>query len=125
MPKDRRLSTDEVMRIGKVLDLLKDEGENPTALAAIRFIALTGFRRNEALLLEASWIAEDFRCIRFPDTKTGKQTRIIGEPAARVIRQQLKRSGQRFLFPADIGDGAFVGLPRVLHRLLGQVRKLL
>ena len=123
VPKDRRLSTDEIKRLGEVLDLLKDEGENPTALAAIRFIALTGFRRNEALLLEVNWVAEDYlRCIRFPDTKTGKQTRIIGGPAAREIRHQLKRSGQRFVFPADIGEGAFVGLPRVLDRVLRKAK---
>jgi site-specific recombinase XerD len=118
VPRDRRLSVEEIKRLGVVLERLQEEGENPTALAAIRFIALTGFRRSEALLLEPSWVADDFRCVRFPDTKTGKQTRIMGEAAALVIKARCQRSRQRFVFPADIGDGAFVGLPRVLARLI-------
>jgi integrase len=118
VPKDRRLSVEEIKRLGVVLDRLQNDGENATALAAIKFIALTGFRRNEALLLEGNWVADDCRSIRFPDTKTGRQTRIIGEAAVLVIKQQLKRNGQRFVFPAEIGQGAFVGLPRVLDRVL-------
>jgi integrase len=97
VPRDRRLSVEEIKRLGVVLERLQEEGENPTALAAIRFIALTGFRRS---------------------TKTGKQTRIMGEAAALVIKARCQRSRQRFVFPADIGDGAFVGLPRVLARLI-------
>ena len=72
--KDRRLSTTEIKRFGSALAQLSEENENPTGLAAIRFIALTGFRRSEALLLEQSWIDEEDRSVRFPDTKTGKQT---------------------------------------------------
>lgn len=118
VPKDRRLSIDEIKRLGAALNQLKDSGENPTALAAIHFIALTGFRRSEALLLEANWIADDFRCIRFPDTKTGKQNRIIGEAASRILKDRCKRKCQLYVFPADFGSGPFVGLPRVLERVL-------
>jgi integrase len=118
VPRDRRLSVEEIRRLGVALDRLQEKGENSTALSAIRFIALTGFRRSEALLLETSWIADDFRCVRFPDTKTGKQTRIIGQAAALVIKTRFQRSRQCFVFPADMGERAFVGLPRVLARVL-------
>ena len=117
-PKDRRLSHDEIKRLGSALRQLAGEGENPTPLAAIEFIALTGFRRSEALLLENRWIADDYRSIRFPDTKTGKQTRIIGEAATQVIKRQQKLRRSTFVFPADYTDGSFVGLPRVLTRVL-------
>ena len=116
--KDRRLSIEEIRRFGSALSRLKQENENPTGLAAIRFIALTGFRRSEALLLENSWIDDDYRSIKFPDTKTGKQTRIIGQAAAQEIKLQLKRSRSNYVFPADFNNGCFVGLPRVLSRVL-------
>lgn len=116
--KDRRLSIEEIRRFGSALSRLEQENENPTGLAAIRFIALTGFRRSEALLLENSWIDDDYRSIKFPDTKTGKQTRIIGQAAAQEIKLQLKRSRSNYVFPADFNNGCFVGLPRVLSRVL-------
>jgi integrase len=120
--KDRRLSAEEIKRFGSALAQLTEENENPTGLAAIRFVALTGFRRSEALLLEKNWIDEDFRSIRFPDTKTGKQTRIIGQAAAQEIKLQQRRSRSNYVFPADFGDGSFVGLPRVLGRVLRRAR---
>lgn len=120
--RDRRLSIEEIKRFGLALFQLKEENENPTGLAAIRFLALTGFRRNEALLLENSWIDDDYRSIKFPDTKTGKQTRIIGQAAAQEIILQLKRSRSNYVFPADFGDGSFVGLPRILSRVLKRAR---
>ncbi|NKB16215.1 MAG: tyrosine-type recombinase/integrase [Sphingomonadales bacterium] len=83
---------------------------------------MTGFRRSEALLLENSWIDDDYRSIKFPDTKTGKQTRIIGKAAAQEIRLQQRRSRSNYVFPADFGDGCFVGLPRVLGRVLRRAR---
>jgi integrase len=116
--KDRRLSTEEIKRLGVALSQLGEENENPTGLAAIKFIALTGFRRSEALLLEKSWIDDDFRSIKFPDTKTGKQTRIIGQAAAQEIKRQIKRFRSNCVFPADYGDGSFIGLPRVFGRVL-------
>jgi integrase len=120
--KDRRLSTEEIKKLGIALAQLRDENENPTGLAAIRFIALTGFRRSEALLLQKSWIDHDYRSIKFPDTKTGKQTRIIGQAAAQEIKFHSERSRSNHIFPADSGDGSFVGLPRVLSRVLKRAR---
>jgi integrase len=119
--KDRRLSHDEIRRLGKALRDLAEAGENPTSLSAIELIALTGFRRSEARLLESTWVAEDYRSIRFPDTKTGRQTGIVGQAATEVIKRQQKHRRSKYVFPADFTDGAFVGLPRVLSRVLKKV----
>ena len=62
------------------------------------------------------------RSIKFPDTKTGKQTRIIGQAAAHEIRHQLQRSRSVYVFPGDFGEGYFVALPRVLARVLKRSR---
>jgi len=93
------------------------EGENPTGIAAIRALLLTGCRRNEILALPWAWLDVKSRCIRFEDTKSGAQLRPLGEAAAKYLAAQPKQDGCPWIFKADIGDGHFVGLPRVLARL--------
>jgi integrase len=93
------------------------EGENPTGIAAIRALLLTGCRRNEILALPWAWLDAKSRCIRFEDTKSGAQLRPLGEAAAKYLVAQPKQDDYPWIFKADIGDGHFVGLPRVLARL--------
>jgi hypothetical protein len=50
--RQRRLTLDQVRLLGKAMREAAAEGENSTGLAAIRFIALSGFRRHEALYSE-------------------------------------------------------------------------
>ncbi|HWB48647.1 MAG TPA: site-specific integrase [Stellaceae bacterium] len=85
-------------------------------MAAIRFLLLTGFRRMEGLGLKHPWLDEEEGAIRFPDTKTGPQTRVIGEAAIALLLEQPKTKSP-FFFPADWGDGHFIGLVRVLDRV--------
>ena len=115
--RDRRLSEKEIIRFGRALVEMEGSGENQTGIAVLKFILLTGFRRMEALALETSWLDPELRCVRFPDTKAGKQTRPIGKAAAIQIKSIRKRNRHIYLFPADFGDGHFVGAPRVLKRL--------
>ena len=61
------------------------EGEHPTGLAAVRLMLLTGFRRMEVLGLERLWFNRKEHCIRFPDTKSGAQIRVLGEAAMDCI----------------------------------------
>ena len=93
------------------------EGENRTGIAAARALLLTGCRKMEILALPWDWLDARARCIRFSDTKSGAQLRPIGAAAANHLDARPKRDGCEFVFPADRGDGHFVGLPRVLDRL--------
>lgn len=93
------------------------EGEHPTGLSAIRLMLLTGFRRMEVLGLRRPWFSRTDHCIRFPDTKSGAQVRALGEAAMDCIEAQPTRTGSLFVFPADWGDGHFVGVVRVLNRI--------
>jgi integrase len=115
-PRERRLSRSEIERLGKVLQTAAKEGEHPTGLAAIRFLLLTGFRRMEGLGLQHAWLDEERRAIRFPDTKSGAQTRVIGQAAVDLLLV-LPKTASAFLFPADWGDGHFIGVVRVLDRV--------
>ena len=121
MPRERRLSRSEIERLGKTMRTAVEEGEHPTGLAAIRFLLLTGFRRMEALGLERAWLDEEEGAIRFPDTKSGAQTRVIGLAAIDLLLDQPKTKSP-FFFPADWGDGHFVGVVRVLDRVCEKAR---
>jgi site-specific recombinase XerD len=120
-PRERRLSRVEIDRLGKALHAAAEEGEHPTGLAAIRFLLLTGFRRMEALGLQRAWLDEEGEAIRFPDTKSGAQTRVIGRAAIDLLIQQPKTKSP-FFFPADWGEGHFIGVVRVLDRICERAR---
>ncbi|MGK9166648.1 site-specific integrase [Inquilinus limosus] len=113
----RRLSAGEVRHLGKVMLQMEREGEHPTGLAAIRALLLTGFRRMEVLGMRKRWIEQDGNCVAFPDTKSGPQLRAVGDSAMACLVEQAGRSTSPFVFPADWGDGHFVGLVRVLDRV--------
>lgn len=115
-PRERRLSRSEIERLGKTLRAAAEEGEHPTGLAAIRFLLLTGFRRMEALGLQRTWLDEEECAIRFPDTKSGAQIRVIGQVAIDLLLDQPKTKSP-FFFPADWGEGHFIGVVRVLDRI--------
>jgi integrase len=95
---------------------MEAEGESSTGLATIRFILLSGFRRNEALGLERAWLL-DVGGVDLPDTKSGAQVRPLGRAAVDALRAQCKRVEGTWVFPADRGEGHFIGLPKVLDRV--------
>ncbi len=113
----RFLSLDEIQALGKVMREAEEVLENKTGLAAIRALLLTGCRRREILDLPWDWLDMKAQCIRFGDTKSGAQIRPLGKTAAKFLESRPRRDKSEWIFPADRGDGSFVGLPRVLERL--------
>jgi integrase len=115
--RKRHLSRMEISKLGNALRNAEADGEHPKGIAAIRFLFLTGFRRMEALGLQRAWLDEEEGSIHFPDTKSGAQTRVIGDPAIKILLAQPKIGNSPFFFPADWGEGHFIGLVRVLDRV--------
>lgn len=120
--RQRRLSDDELRLFGKTMRELAADGEHPTGLAAIRLMLLSGFRRMEALGLHRAWASRKDHCISFPDTKSGAQVRVLGEAAFSCIDAAPSREGSPFVFPADWGDGHFIGVVRVLERVCAKAK---
>jgi integrase len=113
---ERRLSMGEITALGKAIR--QADEESPVALAAIRLMLLTGFRRMEVLTLERAWIDPEAPCVRFPTTKSGAQLRAIGQPALKLLVSQAPGQNESpYVFPAEVGDSHFVGVVRVLQRL--------
>jgi len=119
----RFLSLDEIGRLGAAMREAEAAGfENRTGLAAIRFLLLTGLRRNEALALPWEWVDVASGCIRFADSKSGAQLRPIGAAAVGLLKGLPRADGAPFVFPADRGAAHFVGLPRVLARTCARAK---
>lgn len=121
-PRERRLSSAEIGRLGQVMRDAPEHGEHPTGLASVRLLLLTGFRRQEALGLHCDWINDEQGFIRFPDTKTDGQVRVIGRTAAKLIETQPKRDNSPYVFNADWGGGHFTAMVATLNRLCADAR---
>jgi integrase len=117
-PRKFRLSVDQVRELGAAMNEAAADGESPTALAAIKLMLLSGFRRGEALGLRPGWLMPAGG-IDFPDTKAGPQARPLGRAAVQLLTQQIHTIGPNtpWVFPADRGTGHYVGVPRILARI--------
>lgn len=105
--KTRRLSSAEIIALGKAMAYAERNGENLTALAVVRLLALTGFRREEGQAMKRAWIHAEGGFIAFPDTKTDAQVRAIGPEALRVVLAQAEIAGNPHVFPSLSGNGPY------------------
>ncbi|WP_036286930.1 site-specific integrase [Methylosinus sp. PW1] len=99
--KDRVLNPAELAALGATLRARA--ASQPMACAALRLLALTGMRREEACGLR--WIEFDAAgsCLRLEATKTGRSMRPIGKAAADLITALPHDDGAVFLFPNASG----------------------
>jgi integrase len=108
--RDRALSPEEYRKLGAALHDLAVEGTNPSAVAAIRTLALTGARRNEILTVKQEQVDHHRQLLRLADTKTGQQLRPVGRAALKALAASPMRDGNPFVFPAARGGGPMVGV---------------
>lgn len=72
---------------------------NPYAIAAIRFLLLTGWREREALTLRWSDLDVERGVARLTDTKTGKSNRPLGKPALLLLDKLPRLDDAVYVFP--------------------------
>ena len=113
--RERRLSDGECKALGDALRKGEDAGIWPAALAAARFLALTGWRSGEALGLRWAEIDLARRTATLSDTKTGKSIRPLSRAACDVLRG-LSQIGE-LVFAASRGDGHMTGFPKLWARI--------
>jgi integrase len=102
-PRDRVCSTFELRALGQILN--ERAAEMPDAVAALRLIALTGLRREEAVGLRWNELDISGHCLRLSATKTGKSVRPVGSPALALL-QGLKRKSDVWVFPNETAADA-------------------
>jgi integrase len=98
--RERRVSNAEYAALGEALRAMPATTW-PLAVAAARFLALTGWRRGEMLALKWSEVDLATRTARLADTKTGASMRPLSRAACDVLRN-LPRLGD-LTFPASKG----------------------
>jgi integrase len=114
--RDRRLSDEEYAALGGALRQGEADGIWPAAIAAARFMALSGWRRGEVLSLR--WPEIDFprRTVTLTDSKTGQSVRPLSHSACDVLRS-LPRMADELVFPATRGNGPMTGFPKLWARI--------
>ena len=110
---DSYINPEELERLGRALDVAEDNGASLFALAAIRFIAMTGCRKNEALTLQWSWIDFDHNIVKLPDSKTGQKVRHLGASAIELIKSLPRMVGSSLVSASASGGDTPISLYKV------------
>lgn len=112
------LSDDQYRALGIALDTLAAKVtakevpvHHPYGLAAIRFIALSGVRKGEAINLKWSELDVASSCLRLQDSKTGESVRPLGAAALAVAKKMEAISEN--VFAAGPTLPGYQGLPRL------------
>jgi integrase len=116
--RDRRLTDVEYEALGGALRAADAAGIWPAAIAASRFLALTGWRSGEALALRWSEIDLTRRTATLGDTKTGRSMRPLARAACELLRAQSSHGDSGTLvFPPTRGDGLMKGFRKLWDRI--------
>jgi integrase len=83
--RDRRLTEDEYLRLGRALKAASVTEIWPAAITAARFLILTGWRSGEALSLRWDDIDLPRKTAKLRDTKTGVSCRPLSRAACDVL----------------------------------------
>ena len=100
---ERFLTDAGFTRLGQVLDEVSGNG-NPIparAVATIRLLMLTGWRRNEILTLRLEHVDLDTSEIHLADGKTGARTVHLSPSAVRVFEALLRKPGNPWVIPGN------------------------
>jgi integrase len=119
--RQRRLSDEEYARFGKALDTATEQQIWQPAIDAMRFLALTGWRRSE--VLELKWVELEVprHTAHLGDTKTGASMRPLARQAVEILARANK--DRDLVFPASRSDGSLTGFTAFWKRVmkLGEV----
>lgn len=107
------LSVDEFAALGKALSALEAEGANPSGIAILRLILLTGARPGEIEGLRWSEIDFDGRCLQLAKSKTGYSSRPLSPAALDLLKSVPRKAESPFVFPATRGEGYFTGSKKI------------
>ena len=113
--RERRLTDDEYKALGAALAKADAANIWPAAIAAARFLALTGWRSGEALGLRREEIDLARWTATLGDTKTGRSVRPLSHAACDVLRTLSQDAD--LVFPASRGTGRMSGFPKLWAKI--------
>ena len=96
--RERFLSPEELSRLSRALkDAEKEQTATPWSIAAIRLLIFTGARLNEILTLKWEYVDFDLKQIRLPDSKTGRKSIYLNDPALDLLAGVPRTEGNPFV----------------------------
>ncbi|MBK5966752.1 hypothetical protein CCR95_22410 [Thiocystis minor] len=113
--RHRYLSQEEIQRMFRAMAM----EPNQIVVAALKFLLLTGLRKEEAL--QARWAHVDLvrGTLFLPDTKSGKSRYVVLNPAAlALLQEQAPRDENPFVFPGRIPGQALNNPHKGFKRIL-------
>ena len=113
--RERRLSDAEYAALGASLRDAEAENAWPALIAAIRFLAVSGWRRGEVLNLRWTEVDLERRTARLGDTKTGDLVRALSHRACDILRV-IPRKGE-LVFTATRGNRQMTGFMKMWVKL--------
>jgi len=121
--KTRSLSPDEFRHLGdaireaeSVLATVPSHGKS-SSLAAIKFAALTGFRKSEVLSIERGNIDGRSSTVHLRDSKSGEQFRPIGAAALAILAERIEAAKGSVVFSGSDPKKPIVGIAKAFERL--------
>ena len=103
--RERFLTDEEFIRLGKVLDEAGARGGvSPSAVAALRLLMLTGCRKSEILTLRWEQVALEAGELRLPDSKTGARVVPLSPSAVKVLAALPRPPGNPWVIPGRRPD---------------------
>ena len=117
--RHRYLSSDELRRLGEILEQPASTTTAGTAAIILRLLILTGARRGEIEGLKWSEVDFNFGMLRKKTSKTGAKVIPLARVAVEILEEQRRWVDRSYLwvFPAARGDGHFDGLNKEWHRI--------
>ncbi len=115
--RERRLFDADYAALGAALRRAEAGDVWPAAIAATRFLLLTGWRSGEALGLRWGDIDLGRRTATLADTKTGKSSRPLSNAACDVLRRLGRGADDALVFPPTRGIGTMSGFRKHFDRI--------
>jgi integrase len=114
---ERFLSPKELSSLGEALLDAENNGMTPSAVNAIRLLAMTGCRKSE--ILELKWDYVDFEqsCLRLPDSKTGSKVISVGAAVLELLNKIPKVKKNPYVLPGSVEKHHFVGLTKAWQKI--------
>jgi len=120
--RDRRLTAAEFKALGEALDAAERDCETWQGIAAVRLMALTGFRKDEIISLRWAEVDEEGKCFRLAETKEGTSVRPLTNPVMAVLRNIERKENCPFVLPAVRSKGAFGGWAHAWGRIAARAK---
>lgn len=117
---DRYLTAQELDRLGQALKQAEVENISFYAIAAIRFLILSGCRSGEALNLQWDWIDWEHKLIKLPDSKTGQKTLLLGDGAIELLKTIPRVKASPLVFVSAVGGIT----PLSIKKVWGKIKEM-